>query len=95
MEELKFKAVAENGDIVDCEPLFTFEIPELEKHYIVYTDNTVDEEGYTRVYASVFDPKSLKPLHDSDLVALDVKPIETEEEWALIQDLIDENMSDE
>ena len=52
MEENKFKIVDKKGKEVEFEVLFTFESDETKKNYMVYTDNTKDADGKTRVYAS-------------------------------------------
>ena len=80
LEELKFKVVNDLGEEVECEALFTFETDETHKHYIVYTDNTLDEEGNVKVYASIYTPGEEK----SKLI-----PIETDEEWNKIQKILD------
>ena len=46
-EKTKFTVLDENGNEVECEVLFTFDSEETNKSYIVYTDNTTDEEGNT------------------------------------------------
>ena len=82
MEEKKNKFVVINdeGKEIECEVLFTFESEETNKNYIVYTDNTVDEIGNIKVYASIFDP-------NSDTTKLD--PIETEKEWNMIESILE------
>ena len=67
-----FTVENEAGQPVECEILFTFESDETGKTYLVYTDNTLDEEGSTKVYASIFDGQSLLP-------------VETEQEWQMIE----------
>ena len=52
-ESMFFKVVNDEGKEIECETLFTFESDETGKSYIVYTDNTVDEEGNTKVYNTV------------------------------------------
>ncbi len=69
-------AIGENGEIIDCDVLFTFKNTALNRCYIVYTENTTDENGDTEVFASIFDP---------DDKTLTLHPIETEEEWALLE----------
>ena len=56
-ELVKFKVFDEDGKEVECEVLFTFDSDETNKSYMVYTDNTVDEDGNTRVYASIYNPE--------------------------------------
>ena len=60
------------GQSVECEILFTFESDKTDDVYLVYTDHTVDEEGSTKVYASIFDGQNLLP-------------VETEAEWQIIE----------
>ena len=74
-----FTIVNEEGKEVECEILFTFDSDETKKSYIVYTDNTVDEEGSTRVYASVYDPTGQNPA---------LMKIETEKEWLVIENIL-------
>ena len=80
-EKMTFKVFNDAGQEVECEVLFTFESDETKKNYIVYTDNTVDEEGNTKVYASIYNP-------DEDETKL--LPIETEKEWKIIETILDE-----
>ncbi len=80
-EKMTFKVVNDEGKEVECEVLFTFESDETKKNYIVYTDNTLDEEGNTKVYASIYNP-------DEDETKL--LPIETEKEWKIIETILDE-----
>lgn len=47
----------------------------------MYTDNSVDENGNTQVFASIYNP-------DSDEQRL--MPVETEKEWKIIESILDE-----
>ena len=69
-----------DGKEVDCEVLFTFESEETKKNYIVYTDNTEDDDGNTRVYASIYDPNDTNG---------ELLPIETDREWKIIETILD------
>ena len=81
MEEKNvFKIINDEGKEVECEVLFTFESDETGKNYIIYTDNTLDETGNTKVYASIFDPTMEKTT---------LEPIETEKEWNIIENILD------
>lgn len=77
----KFTVLNDEGKEVECEVLFTFESEETHKNYIVYTDNTLDTDGSTKVYASTYDPEGM----DSSL-----KPIESDKEWKIIETILDE-----
>ena len=79
-EKTKFTVLDENGNEVECEVLFTFDSEETNKSYIVYTDNTTDEEGKTKVYASIFNPNDEK----TELI-----PIETDREWKIIETILE------
>ena len=78
-EENKFKVIDKDGKEIEFEVLFTFESDETKKNYMVYTDNSTDEEGNVRVYASVFKP---------DAEPLELLPVETEREWKIIETII-------
>ena len=80
-EKMTFKALNKDGVEVECEVLFTFESDETNKNYIVYTDNTTDENGNVRVYASIYNPDQ----PESDLI-----PIESEAEWKIIETILEE-----
>lgn len=79
-EKNTFTVLDENGKEVMCEVLFTFDSEETKKNYIVYTDNTTDNEGNTRVYASTFDPNKENT---------ELRPIETEREWKIIETILE------
>ena len=66
------------GEETECDVLFTFDNTDTNKSYIVYTDNTKDELGNIKVYANTFDSES----ENGDLGA-----IETDEEWATIEQI--------
>ena len=78
-KENTFKIIDKDGKEIEFEILFTFESYETNKNYMVYTDNTTDEEGNTKVYASVFNPNA-EPL--------ELLPVETEREWKVIETII-------
>ncbi len=75
----KFKVVNDLGEEVECQVLFTFDSKETNKSYIAYTDNTLDEEGNVKVYASTYDATG----KDMRLM-----PIETEKEWKIIETIL-------
>ena len=87
MEDNKFKIKNEDGKEVLCEVLFTFESDETNKNYMVYTYNTKDDSGRTRVYASVYN------VNDED-GHTELLPVETDREWKIIETII-ESVSEE
>lgn len=74
-----FTVVNDKGEEVTCQVLFTFDSNETKKSYIVYTDNTKDNEGNVQVYASTYDPTH----KDNSL-----QPIETDKEWKIIETIL-------
>lgn len=79
-----FTVLDENGKETKCEVLFTFVSEETGKSYIVYTDNSVDGEGNTQVFASIYNPDSEKEQ---------LTPIETDKEWKIIEIILEELQS--
>ena len=77
--ENTFTIVDDNGKEIKCEILFTYEDDKTHKNYMAYTDNTLDESGNTKVYASIYNPEEENPV---------LLPIETEEEWKLIEGIL-------
>ena len=71
-EENTFTIVDSSGEEIICEVLFTFE-------YIVYTDNTKDENGNIKVYASIYKPGA----ENHELL-----PIESDREWKVIETVL-------
>ncbi len=84
-EVMTFKVMNDEGKEVECEVLFTFESEETKKNYIVYTDNTTDEEGNTKVYASIYNPNEAETK---------LLPIETDKEWKIIETILEEIQSE-
>ncbi len=78
-EKNTIKVYDEKGNEVICDILFTFESEETNKNYIVYTDNTKDENGKVKVYASIYDPKDEK---------MKLEDIKTEKEWKVIDTIL-------
>ena len=79
-KENTFKVIDKEGKETEFEVLFTFESNETNKNYMVYTDNSKDEKGNIRVFASVFNPSD-EPL--------ELLPVETEREWKIIETILD------
>lgn len=74
-----FKVINDEGQEILCDILFTFDSEETKKSYIVYTDNSKDNEGNIQVFASIYDPKQDNPR---------LEPIETEQEWKIIETIL-------
>jgi len=71
----------EDGTTVQCDIIASFDCETTGKSYIIYTDRELDEDGNTRLYASVWDDSEDIPR----LLA-----IETEEEWQMVDELLDQ-----
>lgn len=81
MEETKkntFQVINDEGKEVTCEVLFTFDSDETKKSYIAYTDNTLDEVGNVKVYASIYDKTG---------ESKELSPIESDKEWQIIENI--------
>lgn len=79
MEENSFTMKDENGKEIKYDVLFTFQMEETNKDYIVYTDNTKDKEGNIQVYASVYKNEDGK---------MNLEAIETDNEWKTIETIL-------
>ncbi|NLL02246.1 MAG: DUF1292 domain-containing protein [Mollicutes bacterium] len=75
----KFTITNNEGKEIECDILFTFDNNETKKSYIIFTDNTLDENNNIKVYANTYDPEGK---------SLDLGPIETEKEWQLIEGIL-------
>ena len=78
-QKMTFKVIGDNGQETECEVLFTFDSEETGKSYIAYTDNTKDEFGNIKVYASIYTPNE-EPMN--------LLPIETDKEWKIIETIL-------
>ena len=78
-EKNVIKVTNDQGDQVICDILFTFDNEETKKSYIVYTDNTKDESGRVRVYASIYNPNDPKSK---------LEDIKTDKEWKVIDTIL-------
>lgn len=78
-KDSSFTIVNDDGKEIKCEILFTYEDDKTKKNYIAYTDNTLDDYGNTKVYASIFNPEEENPV---------LLPIETDEEWKMIEAIL-------
>ena len=84
-EERNITIVDENGNEQLCEVIHTFESEEFGKSYVLYSlvGADEDEEGQIEIFASAFVPS--ENGEDGEL-----EPIETEAEWDLIEDVLNQ-----
>jgi len=82
--------VDENGNEQLCNILFTFESEEFKKSYVLYypvgADEDEDEE--IEIHASSFTPN--EDGNDGELL-----PIETDEEWEVIEEMLNTFLEEE
>lgn len=78
-KESKFTYIDENGNKIECDILFTFDLKKTGKNYIIFTDNTTFDDGSIKTYARTYDP-------NSDVC--DLGNIETDEEWKMIEAIL-------
>lgn len=79
MNNKKISTTLPNGTKQEFDVIFTFKNENTGKDYIVYTDNSIDEYNKLRIYASIYNPLTLKFLGNP----------ETQEEWDEIYRLLD------
>lgn len=76
-----FSVLDENGDEIQCNTLLMFFSPESEKDIVIYTDNTVSDDGLENIYASYY-------CYDDEMLRL--VDIDNEVDWQLIQEVLAE-----
>ena len=73
------KTTDKNGVERDAEIVLCFESEETGKKYVIYTFNETDETGMIALYSSIVDDDAEQPI---------LKNIETDEEWAMIKNIM-------
>ncbi len=81
-ENGKLTAIDKSGNRVEFDMLVIFRNEETGKDYIVYTDNTRDETGKVRVYASVYNEDPLTRQ-------VSLGEIGTDREWDAVSEALD------
>ena len=80
MEKNSLTIIDDKGVERSYDVLFTFDNDETKKSYIVYTDNSLDDNGKVQVYASIYNP---------DDPHSELKEIKTEKEWKVIETILE------
>lgn len=75
----KITTTLSDGTVKEFDVIFTFKNENTEKDYIVYTDNSIDQNNKLRIYASIYNPTTLEHLGEP----------ESKEEWDEIYRLLD------
>ncbi len=84
IDKNKFLFEKENGEKVECETVLSFFDKQSQKNYILFTDNTYDEEKNFKIYAYY------NTLEDETLI-----PIEDEQEFKMVNDILEQFKGDE
>lgn len=79
-ENKTFKVKDKNGNIVTLNTILTFDDNDSNNSYVLYTDNTYNDNGKLNVFASRYDSRLDNPILDSNL---------TDGEWKVIETIID------
>lgn len=74
-----FTITNDKGESLECEVILTIDSKEFDKSYIVYTDHSLNDAGMINTYASIYDPTGED---------LSLKPVKTEEEWDMIENVL-------
>ena len=88
MEETRFPLIMEDGKVAECEALLLVESSCGTKNYLVYTDNSIGDDGSLTVFASAYRanaeaPNSM-PLRETELL-----PITKKDEWEFMEAELD------
>lgn len=78
MDRKKIYATAEDGTKKEYDVVLTFKNENNGKNYVVYTDNTYDDEQKLKIYAAIYNP----------LTAEFLGYVENEEEWNEIKKVL-------
>lgn len=79
MNKELIKTTDKNGVEREAEVVLCFESEETGKKYVIYTFNETDETGMVALYSSIVDETSEQPTF---------KNIDSEEEWAMIKNVM-------
>lgn len=86
--ENNITVVDENGNEQLCEILFTFDSEKFNKSYVLYYPISDSEDEDIEIHASSFTPSENN--EDGEL-----SPIETEEEWDMIEEMLNTFLDEE
>ena len=80
--------IDENGNEVICEILFTYHSDEFNKDYVIFFPKGADNEEHVELSAASYTENENKDGGN-------LEPIETDEEWEMLEELIAEFEEDE
>ena len=78
----KISAILKNGDKKEYDVILTFKNEKNNKDYVVYTDNSIDNENKLKIYAAIYNPLT------NEFIGVP----ESKDEWYDIYRLLDEVM---
>lgn len=78
----KIYTTTEDGRKLEYDVILTFKNEDNNKDYIVYTDNSLDENGKLRIYSSIYNKDTLELIGTP----------ETKEEWDKIYMVLDNTL---
>ncbi len=73
-------AANKDGTTIDYDVVMTFTNDNNGKDYVIYTDNTTDDEGRLNLMVGIYDPCACKIIGNP----------ETDDEWDMIYSLLDD-----
>ncbi len=79
MDKKKIFTILENGEKKEYDVILTFKNEKNEKDYVVYTDNTYDDDNKLKIYAAFYNPLTTEFLGY----------VEDKEEWKEIIQILD------
>lgn len=75
----KISTIIANGNKIEYDVVLTFKSTKNNKHYCIYTDNTLDKNQKIRFYAACYDPNQVIPY---------IGEPQTQEEWTEITTIL-------
>ena len=84
MNNKKITTTLPDGTKKEFDVIFTFKNENNDKDYIVYIDNSIDQNNKLRIYAAIYNPISLDFIGEP----------QTKEEWDEIYRLLDKILLD-
>ena len=56
----KIFTILENGVKISYDVILTFKSEKTHKNYVVYTDNSLDEDNKLKIYAAIYNPDTFE-----------------------------------
>lgn len=88
MKETRFPLIMEDGQVAECEALLLVESSCGTKNYLVYTDNSIGDDGSLTVFASAYRTNAKTP-NAMPLKETELLPITTKDEWEFLEAALD------